>query len=232
MSTKFGDYYNKQEVDTAIANVDVTSQLESYALKSDVNNALELKANKTDVEASLATKLDATAYTPTDLSNYYNKQEVDAAIANVDVTSQLANYYTKSETSSSTQVNDALALKADKADVEASLSTKLDSTAYTPTDLSNYYNKQEIDAAVDLKADKTTVNTLSGNVNTLSGTVDTLSTALDTYEEVTAQSLNDLSDKFTSYYDKEFVDALIARIVQLETKIAEIENNGVNAGSY
>ena len=179
----------------------------------------------------------------TKFGDYYNKQEVDAAIANVDVTSQLANYYTKSETSSSTEINDALALKADKTTVESALATKLDVTAYTPTDLSNYYNKQEVDAAIDLKANKTDVDTLSGTVDTLSTVLDQygqvtsqalndINTALNTYEEVTAQSLNDLSDKFTDYYNKEFVDALIARIVQLETKIGEMENNGVNAGSY
>ena len=127
--------------------------------------------------------------------------------------------------------------------MNTALDTKLDASAYTETDLSNYYNKQEVDTAVDLKADKTTVDTLSGTVDTLSTALDQygqvtsqalndLNMALDTYEEVTAQSLNDLSDKFTDYYNKEFVDALIARIVELETKIAEIENNGVNAGSY
>ena len=235
--TDLSKYYTKTEVDSKVN--DINSTIESYGQVT--SQALN----------DLGTRMDdygqVTSQSLNDLStkfgDYYTKTEVDTAIANVDVTSQLANYYTKSETSSSTQINDALELKANKTDVEASLATKLDSTAYTPTDLSNYYNKQEIDAAVDLKADKTTVDTLSGNVDTLSAALDTyeevtaqslndINTALDTYEEVTAQSLNDLSDKFTDYYNKEFVDALIARIVELETKIAEIENNGVNAGNY
>lgn len=37
--------------------------------------------NKTATDELLAEKLDASAYTPTDLSNYYNKQEVDNKIA-------------------------------------------------------------------------------------------------------------------------------------------------------
>ena len=37
--------------------------------------------NKTATDELLAKKLDASAYTPTDLSNYYNKQEVDGIVA-------------------------------------------------------------------------------------------------------------------------------------------------------
>lgn len=37
--------------------------------------------NKTATDELLAEKLDASAYTPTDLSNYYNKQEVDGIVA-------------------------------------------------------------------------------------------------------------------------------------------------------
>ena len=58
-----------------------------------------------------------------DLSNYYTKEEVDAALSGVEVDVDLSNYYTKEE------VDEALA----NADV----------------DFSNYYTKTETDAAIN-----------------------------------------------------------------------------------
>ena len=64
--------------------------------------------NKTQSDALLATKLDATAYTPSDLSNYY----------------------TKSETSGKTEISNALALKANESDLTAhTASTSVHTTA-------------------------------------------------------------------------------------------------------
>jgi hypothetical protein len=64
--------------------------------------------NKTQSDALLATKLDATAYTPSDLSNYYKK----------------------SETSGKTEISNALALKANESDLEAHVaSTSVHTTA-------------------------------------------------------------------------------------------------------
>lgn len=130
-----------------------------------------------DIAALQTGKLDASAYTPTDLSNYYNKQEVDGALSgkvdtstfntfsantwdgidrldNVKIdASSLEEYYTKEE------VDNAMSGKVDTSvfeNTEQATSAllndlnerKLDVSAYTPTDLSNYYTKTEVDSAI------------------------------------------------------------------------------------
>lgn len=76
-----------------------------------------------------------------DLSNYYTKEEVDAALAGVDV--DLSNYYTKEE------VDEALA----NADV----------------DLSNYYTKAETDAAINAAKPDLTDYALKSDIPSLTG---------------------------------------------------------------
>ena len=85
-------------------------------------------------------KLDASAYTPTDLSNYYTKSETsgsseiqDALDEKLDASAytptDLSNYYTKSETSGATEIKDALDEKADASDIPA-VSGYADSVKY------------------------------------------------------------------------------------------------------
>jgi hypothetical protein len=109
-------------------------------------------------------KLDASAYTPTDLSNYYTKSEtsgateLDTAFSGKLDTSEYATF--SAETNAS--IND---LSGQSETVAVALNElnerKLDTSAYTPTDLSNYYTKSETSGATELstafsaKADKT-----------------------------------------------------------------------------
>ena len=83
----------------------------------------------------------------------------------------------------------------------------------TPTDLSNYYTKAEVD-----------------------GKDATLQTALDAHvsenEDIVSQSLNDLNNRIGNTYVKSYIDALEARIAELETKFLNMENNGLQAGEY
>lgn len=111
-----------------------TSDFEIYS--GAVETALSGKANSSDVylksetsgateiATALSAKLDATAYTPTDLSNYYTKSEtsgateISTALSNkLDATAytptDLSNYYTKSETSGATEISTALSGKQD-----------------------------------------------------------------------------------------------------------------------
>ena len=85
-------------------------------------------------------KLDASAYTPTDLSNYYTKDETsgsseiqDALDEKLDASAytptDLSNYYTKDETSGATEIKDALDEKADASDIPA-VSGYADSVKY------------------------------------------------------------------------------------------------------
>ena len=121
-----------------------------------------------------ANKLDASAYTPTDLSNYYTKDETsgkteiqNALDEKANTATTLAGYgitdaYTKDEID-----NTELAIAESLNDLN---SRKLDASAYTPTDLSDYYKKSEVDAR-DLWVSGTGTSSvaLKGGNNTASG---------------------------------------------------------------
>lgn len=78
-----------------------------------------------------------------DLSNYYTKEEVDAALAGVEVDVDLSNYYTKSE------VDEAL--------------------ANVDVDFSNYYTKAETDAAINAAKPDLTDYALKSDIPSLEG---------------------------------------------------------------
>lgn len=181
---------------TADTNVHVTSEeKEEWNAKADeswVNEKLGsaftgtnsgvtvteyIEANEEVIAAALNDlnqgKLDASAYTPTDLSNYYTKDEID---------DELLNYYTKEETSGATELEDAFEEKVDVLWIEEKLGSgftgansantvtevietnekviaaslndlderKMDASAYTPTDLSNYYTKSQTSGATEI----------------------------------------------------------------------------------
>lgn len=97
----------------------------------------------------------------------------------------------------------------------------------TPTDLSKYYTKTEVDSKVnDINS------TIESYGQVTSQALNDLGTRLDDYGKVTSQSLNDLSTKFGDTYVKSYIDALEARIAELETKFLNMENNGLQAGEY
>lgn len=190
--------------------------------KTEIQNALDLKADKSDTYTKA--EVDDIANGKANVNDVYTKREADskfqlkgnyvsantfisytattkAALANKADKSEIPDmtqYYTKSETSGSSEIQDALDLKADKIDTytkaqvderiaqsgtfdpntyytkvesdskfqpignyvsasaytsftsttEASIQTlrgtKLDVSAYTPSDLSNYYTKSEV----------------------------------------------------------------------------------------
>ena len=122
-------------------------------------------------------------------------------------------------------VNSALA--AHTADITVHV-TQADKDKWnTPTDLSKYYTKTEVDSKVnDINS------TIESYGQVTSQALNDLGTRLDDYGKVTSQSLNDLSTKFGDYYTKTEVDALEARIAELETKFLNMENNGLVAGEY
>lgn len=188
-------------------------------------------------------------------NNYYTKTEVDTAIANVDVTEQLQNYYTKTEVDSkianeaSARESSDTTLQTNIDNVNSSITAHTANTVVhvtqadkdkwnTPTDLSNYYTKAEVDGK-----DAAINSTIESYGQVTSQALNDLGTRLDDYGKVTSQSLNDLSTKFGDYYTKTEVDskdatlqtaldALEARIAELETKFLNMENNGLQAGEY
>ena len=95
-------------------------------------------------------KLDASAYTPTDLSNYYQKSEtsgstqlstafgaIDTKVGSGFTSSSITDVIISNERIVATALNDLN-------------ENKLDASAYTPTDLSNYYTKSETSGATEL----------------------------------------------------------------------------------
>lgn len=148
--------------------------LETYQLKGDYVTTEELADviddyyTKDETDDLLDNKLDATAYTPTDLSDYYTKGETDDLLDGKQDVSAMTQYYTKGETNEaiSAAIDEAVSGKADTSAVTAisdaltahtsdsgihvsqqekdAWNAKLDATAYTPTDLSDYAKKEDI----------------------------------------------------------------------------------------
>ena len=178
------DVYTKTEVDNAISaatsgKVDTTVFDEKERVISAALNDLNTR------------KLDASAYTPTDLSNYYTKSETDGVIeeavsgkadtsavteaisAAVSGKADSNNVYTK------TEANALLADKADtattytKTEVDSALSGKADTSAVTEAisaavsgkaDTATTYTKTEVDNAITA-ATSTKQDTLVSGTN-------------------------------------------------------------------
>ena len=164
----------------------------------------------TEVNQALNNKLDASAYTPTDLSEYWTSEQTQTAIN--------AATSGKADTSAVTAVNGALTThtadttvhvsqaekdiwnaKADASaitSIESAVttlsgavidneytvsqainelkSTKLDASAYTPTDLSQYWTSAQTQTAINAKQDALTAGSgisISNNVISTSGVV-------------------------------------------------------------
>ncbi len=189
LSTKFGDYYTKTEVDTAISNVDVTGQLQNYYTKTEVDSK----------DATLQTALDAlSSSTDTKIASETTERQ------NADNTLQ----------GNINNVNSSLTAHTANTTVHV---TQADKDKWnTPTDLSNYYTKAEVD----------------GKDATLQTALDALDAHVSENEDIVSQSLNDLNNRIGDTYVKSYIDALEARIAELETKFLNMENNGLQAGEY
>ena len=189
LSTKFGDYYTKTEVDTAISNVDVTGQLQNYYTKTEVDSK----------DATLKTALDAlSSSTDTKIASETTERQ------NADNTLQ----------GNINNVNSCLTAHTANTTVHV---TQADKDKWnTPTDLSNYYTKAEVD----------------GKDATLQTALNALDAHVNENEDIVSKSLNDLNNRIGNTYVKSYIDALEARIAELETKFLNMENNGLQAGEY
>lgn len=113
------NYYDKDEVNTIIED-------NEYTISQAINDLNDRK-------------LDASAYTPVDLSDYYTKQETQEAI----------NAATSGTPSSATIEGLRTDVNALSGDVSNLYETKLDASAYTPTDLSQYWTSAQTQSAID-----------------------------------------------------------------------------------
>lgn len=265
------NYYNKTAIDNLVGSGFTSSSITDVIIENEeiVSNAL------TDLDER---KLDASAYTPTDLSNYYTKSETSGATelttafsAKANTATTLAGYgitdaYTKSETSGATEISNALGGKVNSAtftghtadttvhfttgtvqtQIDNSISgkvntsdiisaitpsnsgstapiatkvvaenelivsnaltdldeRKLDASAYTPTDLSNYYTKSETSGATEIS------NALAGKSDTGHTHVSSGVTAMTGYAKAasgssiaTGDTLNQAIGKLEAYVD-------------------------------
>lgn len=205
------DYYTKNKLGSGFTGVNSANTVTSVIEENEeiISSALN------DLDER---KLDASAYTPTDLSNYY----------------------TKTQTSGASELEEAFSGKADSDYVEeielvtaAALNDlegrKLDASAYTPTDLSNYYTKDETSGATEIsnalgakvnsqtfiahtadtnvhvtseektlwnaKADKSWVEEKLGSGFTGDNSANTVTSVIEENEEIVASALNDLESR-------------------------------------
>ena len=274
-------YYTKTEIDDKLGSGFTGENSGNTVTKVIEDNELAISAALNDLNNR---KLDASAYTPTDLSDLYvlsgvvNENSIVTAAALNDLNERLydkldASAYTEVEvdeelSSSSTNpvansaitktileneevVSEALAdldsrisgnttyinqvnAKADtiarslsgytpsgysysKGEVEVKLNDKLDASAYTPTDLSGYYTKQEIDE------DKLG----SGFTGANSGI--TVTQAINETETVVSAALNDLNDRIDSLGDD--IDALEAEIQNIDIPTIDGDSDLWSSGS-
>ncbi|ECR5293020.1 hypothetical protein F1L64_08030 [Campylobacter coli] len=145
----------------------------------------------------------------TDLTNYYNKSQVDEKLKLKADKTQLSNYYNKSE-------------------IDTSLSTKVDTTTLT----TNNYNKTETDNLLNHKADKTVLENYYNKSDIdgkLTNKVDTttldnydLSTEVDNKVKVVSDKVGDLSALETGV--KNTVVAAINEVKRAQTEAGKVTN--------
>ena len=206
-STDKSNWDAKQDALTAGENITISGNVISAEAG---NNIIELTQEEYD---ALVDKDPDALYIITDASeinmnDYATKTDLAA----------------KADTSAVTAVNDALTAHTADSSIhvtsaeKTTWNNKLDASAYTPTDLSNYYTKQEtngvVNAASSGKADTSAVTAVANDVQTVSGQVATkvetsdfnaYSAATDARfaedEEVTAAALNDLAEAVSGKQD-------------------------------
>lgn len=226
------NYVTKTDLDKKLDSTAYTApDLSSYAKKSDIptvpTKTSELTNDSgfiTGVDLSdyatttqLATKLDATAYTPTDLSSYAKKTDIPSVPTK---TSQLTNdsgYITGVDLSSYDTISD----------VNSKLDKKLDSTAYTVPDLSSYAKKSDIPTV------PTKTSQLSNDSGYITGvdlsnydTITDVNSKLSTKLDATAYTSPDLS----SYAKKSDIPTVPTKTSQLTNDSGFI--TGVDLSNY
>ena len=182
-----------------------------------------------DVEGAAENVQDAidalSAYTNTKLTEEKNAREsADTTLqSNIDALSSSTDTKIANETSARQSADTTLQTNIDN--VNSALTAHTANTTVhvtqadkdkwnTPTDLSKYYTKTEVDSTIESYGQVT------------SQALNDLGTRLDDYGKVTSQSLNDLSTKFGDYYTKTEVDSKDATLqTALDALDAHVSEN-------
>jgi len=164
-------YYTKTEIDNVLGSGFTVSSVTSSITDVIKENELIVASALNDLEDR---KLDASAYTPTDLSAYATEEWVNGRLGSGFTDSSVTEVFNETEeviaaalsdldsrisgnTTYITQVDakaDSIArglsgytpsgYSYSKSETDLKLGTKLDASAYTPTDLSDYYTKDDV----------------------------------------------------------------------------------------
>ena len=166
-------------------------------------------------------KLDVSAYTPTDLSNYYKKEEtsgkteLENALKLKANATDLSGYYKKAETSGKTELDTVFGLKANASDLTAHTSN---STIHITSDEKTKWNNAS--ASSHTHANKAVLDTITAIDTELSETSNNLvvnsaiTKVIEDNEKIASASLNDLNERkldasaytptdLSDYYKKE-----------------------------
>ena len=256
LGTRMDDYGQT----TSQALNDLATRLDQEATSRESGDTT-LQNNINALSGDTKTKIDAEAQARTS-SDTTLQGNIDALSSSTDT--KIANETTARQEADTTlqtnidNVNSALTAHTANTVVHV---TKAEKEKWnTPTDLSNYYAKEEVD-----EKDAAINSIIESYGQVTSQALNDLGTRMDDYGQVTSQALNDLGTKFGDYYTKAEVneaiangdvtgqlqnyytktevdskdatlqtalDALEARIAELETKFLNMENNGLQAGEY
>lgn len=209
---------SKEYVDSAIANIPQVN-LENYATKDYVLEKIN----------------DAVLSGDVDLTNYYNKETVDAKFA--DVETKIGNNSARIDELVRFNVNqdknlDALrqSLSSDyytKSETDSKITEAINSIDSPETDLSDYYTKDEVDKLIpDDFATKSDIDVLNDAVAQVEELLDekadvTDLTGLATEEfvvkKIAEAELADQDVDLSAYYTKSEVDALIPDVSEFVT---------------
>ena len=240
--------------DDLYINIGDIFNTDNYYTKSEINELKdEIITIISDDEETVAValgdlnvrKLDISAYTPADFSNYYTKGQVDTKVSDINnsisavqrsvtnldfkkldasayTPTDLSDYYTKEETNNK-------------------LSKKLDTSAYTPTDLSDYYTKEDVNYKLSEKLDTSAYTPVD-----LSDyyTKENVNDIIIENEEIISAALNDLkhskldSSAYTpvdlsDYYTKEDVNAIIIDDEEvISSALNDLKSNKLDISAY
>ena len=217
-----GEVDTKQDILTAGENITISGNV----ISADAgNNIIELTQAEYD---ALETKDPEALYIITDaqeinMNDYYTKSEVDASIA------------TKADTSAVTAVNNALTAHTANTEVHVTQNEKntwngkLDASAYTPTDLSEYWTSGQtqnaINAATSGIPSSQVIEQLQTDVNNLQGETNDIWDTIDEKEEVIASALTQLNQ------DVSAIDAKEEVIASALTEVNQALNNKLDASA-
>ena len=187
-------YYTKEQVDKKFDDFDGVTDEEVQRM---INTSIRTKADKADVNA-----LSGQVQANTDaIDNTYTKQETNAAVTAA--TTPINNTLTAHTADTSIHVTSA---------EKTYWNNKLDASAYTPTDLSNYYTKGQTDGLLDDKLDVTAY------------------TPTDLSNYYTKQETNGVvngavSGKADTTYVNQIATQATSAITELNTRIGTVETN-------